>query len=309
PGGWGCAIAEVPYVFYKMYGDASPMKKYFPQMLRYLDYLEAHSENDLVVSDQPGLWCLGEWCVPGDKRFIKPDVPPSFVNTYFYIRTIDRMIELADICGRHGDISALQSVRSRKVNAIYRDYFDENTGDFCSNVNSANAFVLDIGLGDARTFDNFLKKVRTSPLDTGIFGTDLTVKLLFERGYFDDAVEFLTREKYPSFGFMMNSGATTLWEEWQNPRSMSHPMFGGPVKYLFYRILGIRREKDDAGFEKVVIEPKTNGTTGSVSGYITTPQGKISVFVDRKSNVCSVSAPKNADVNIVFDGNIKLERT
>ena len=49
-------------------------------------------------------------------------------------------------------------------------------------------------------------------------------------------------------------------------------MFGGPVKYLFYRILGIRREKDDAGFEKVVIDPKTNGTTGN---------GKVAVLLFR----------------------------
>ena len=309
PGGWGCAIAEVPYIYYKMFGDIEPMKKYFDQMLAYLGYLEAHSENDLVVSDQPGLWCLGEWCVPGDKRFVKPDVPPPFVNTYFYIRTIDRMTELAEKCGKSDCVPMLKSVRARKVNAIYQSYFDEKTGDFASNVNSANVFALDIGLGDARTFGNFLKKVHTLPLDTGIFGTDLTVKLLFERGCYDDAVEFLTREKFPSYGFMMNSGATTLWEEWQNPRSMSHPMFGAPVKYLFYNILGIRQKEGAVGFEKVIIEPKTNEMTGDISGYITTSRGKISVSVDRKKNVCRVGVPKETDAEIVFDGDIEIERT
>jgi len=305
PGGWGCAIAEVPYVFYKMYGDIEPMKKYYPQMMRYLDYLEAHSENDLVVSDQPGLWCLGEWCVPGAKQFAHPDIPAPFVNNYFYIRTIDRMTELAEKCGRADTVDALLKTRERKVRAIIDNYFNAETGDFCGNVNSANSFALDIGLGDERTFENLLNSVRTKPLDTGIFGTDLVTKLLFERGYFDDAIEFLSREKYPSFGFMMRSGATTLWEEWGNPRSMSHPMFGAVVKYLFYEILGIKR--CGAGWENVVIAPKTNTTTGSVSGKITTEYGEICVDVDAQKNVCRVKISKKISAKVVFDGEIVIQ--
>ena len=43
PGGWGCAIVVVPYTFYRQYGDPQPMAELYPQMLRYFDYLEAHS--------------------------------------------------------------------------------------------------------------------------------------------------------------------------------------------------------------------------------------------------------------------------
>lgn len=305
PGGWGCAIIEVPYTFYKMYGDIAPMKKYYPQMLRYFDYLDAHSENDLVTSDQPGLWCLGEWCVPGDKRFVKPDVPVPFVNNYFFIRSLDRIIELADKIGCTADIPRLQNIRKIKADAIISNYFDAATGDFAENKNSANVFALDIGLGDSRTLSHAVEKVRSSPLDTGIFGTDLTAKILFENGYFDEAVEFLSCETYPSFGYIMNSGATTLWEEWQNPRSMSHPMFGAVTKYLFYYILGIQRK--GAGYDDIVIAPSTNETTGDVSGFITTEKGVISVAVDRKNGVCRVRVPNGVDAEIVFDGKVIRE--
>lgn len=302
PGGWGCAIVEVPYTFYKMYGDITPMKKYYPQMLRYFDYLDAHSENDLVTSDQPGLWCLGEWCVPGDKRFIKPDVPVPFVNNYFYIRSIDRIIELAPLIGCENDVPHLEKVRKIKMDAILKNYFDDSTGNFSNNINGANVFALDIGLGDSRTLSNAVEKVKNEPLDTGIFGTDLTAKILFENGYFDEAVEFLSRETYPSFGFIMNSGATTLWEEWQNPRSMSHPMFGAVSKYLFKYILGIQRK--GAGFDEIVIAPKTNETTGDVSGFIKTEKGVISVAVERKKGVCRVRVPNGVNAEIIFDGKI-----
>ncbi len=304
PGGWGCAIAEVPYVYYKMYGDPEPFRKYFDNMLHYFDYLDAHSENELVISDQPDQWCLGEWCSPHEKHGLRPEIPEPFVNNYFYVRTVDRMLEMCDIVGRGADKEKLLEIRKRKADAIADNYFDAETGSFAGNLNSANAFAVDIGLGDERTLLNLVDAVRTKPLDTGIFGTDLVPKVLFENGYSDEAVDFLSRDKYPSFGYMFRNGATTLWEEWMDPRSMSHPMFGAASKYLFYYILGIRRADGDAGFKKIIIEPKTNAVTGSVSGFITTETGRISVSVDAKNNTCTVSVPDGIDADIIFDGKI-----
>ena len=302
PGGWGCAIAEVPYVFYKMYGDEKPFAKYFDNMLHYFDYFEAHSENDLVTSDQPNEWCLGDWCAPHEIHGARPDIPVPFVNNYFYIRTIDRLLEMGEIIGRTKERDLLLSLRKRKVSALKKNYYDSETGDYAENKNGANAFALDIGLGDERTVESLVKSVREKGVDTGIFGTDLVPKMLLKYGYFDEAVSFLTKEEYPSFGYMMNSGATTLWEEWKEPRSMSHPMFGSVVKYLFYDILGIKRR--NAGFDDIIIQPKTNSVTGSVSGYITTDKGEISVSVDRKNNVLTVGIPDGVKAEVIFDGEV-----
>ncbi|MCQ2484072.1 MAG: family 78 glycoside hydrolase catalytic domain [Clostridia bacterium] len=304
PGGWGCAIAEVPYVFYKMYGDSEPFRKYFDKMLHYFDYLEAHSENELVISDQPNQWCLGDWCSPHEKHGMKPEIPEPFVNNYFYVRTIDRMLEMLDVIGRADEKENLLAIRKRKTDALVKNYFNAETGDFADNLNSANAFALDIGLGDERTLKSLVNAVKTKPLDTGIFGTELVPKVLFSNGYFDEAVNFLAQEEYPSFGYMFKCGATTLWEEWKDPRSMSHPMFGSVVKFLFYYILGIRRAEGDAGFRKIVIEPKINAITGSVSGFITTEKGRVSVAVDSMENICTVTVPNGIEAEIIFDGKI-----
>ena len=305
PGGWGCAIAEVPYMYYKVYGDSEPFRKYYDNTLRYFGYLNTHSENDLVVSDQPNQWCLGDWCAPQEKHGTRPAVPEPFVNNYFYVRTIDRMLEMCGIVGRSADRAMLTALRKTKTDAVIKNYFDEATGNFANNLNSANAFALDIGLGDERTLANLVEAVRTKPLDTGIFGTDLVAKILFANGYYDEAIDFLSREEYPSFGFMFKNNATTLWEEWHDPRSMSHPMFGSVVKYLFYCILGIRRASD-AGFEKIVIEPKINSVTGSAEGYITTSKGKVYVSVNADS--LSVELPEEVDAQIIFNGKINIKR-
>lgn len=306
PGGWGCAISEVPYIFYKHFGDIKPAERYFDGMLRYIDYLENHSENDLVTSGQPNLWCLGEWCSPQLVHGTRPDIPEPFVNTYFYIRMIDRICEIAEVLGKSEIRTELVFLRKRKVKALYDNYFDEATGDFAQNLNSADAFALEIGIGDERTLLNLVEKVRTQPLDTGIFGTELVAKILFKNGYFDEAVEFLSRTEYPSYGFMMKSGATTLWEEWKNPRSMSHPMFGSAVKFLFAYILGIRQQKGSAGYKKLIIEPKTNEVTGSAEGYFNIPAGRVSVKIDREKNECFISVPDGVEYEVIFDGKVNI---
>ncbi len=308
PGGWGCAIAEVPYVFYKMFSDIEPFKANFDKMLHYFDYLEAHSENDLVVSDQGDEWCLGDWCTPHTVHAARPEIPEPFVNNYFYIRTIDRMVELCELIGRGEEKEKLLKIRSIKAEALIKNYFNPETGDFAGNLNSANAFAVDIGLGDERTLANLVEHIRNDKLDTGIFGTDLVVKTLCENGFVSEAFSFLAREEYPSFGFMMNSGATTLWEEWNEPRSMSHPMFGSAVKYLFFCLLGIKQEKGSTAFEKITVSPFANELTGDVAGSIVTKSGKIEVSVKKDMSTCFVKAPKNIELTVVFPGKAETVR-
>ncbi len=303
PGGWGCAIVEVPYIYYRMYGDILPAKEYFPQMLKYLDYLEAHSENDLVVSDQPNEWCLGEWNVPGSDVGIKPEVPDPFVNNYFYIKSINRMLEIAKLVGFEDKIPSLLEVRQRKIDAVMKNYFDESTGDFANNVNSANSFAIDIGLGDERTIRNLADHINSmTGVDVGIFGTDYVPGVLFRHGYAKEAFRFMTYTECPSFAYMKDSGATTLWEDWHGPRSMCHPMFGTPVKYLFSYLLGIRQTDDSCGYKKVIVAPAFIDGLNKVSGGINTESGRISVDIDKHAGKITIVIDGTMDATYVCDG-------
>ncbi len=297
PGGWGCAIAEVPYVYYKMYGDLEPAKQYFDQMLHYFDYLEAHSESGFVTSDQPDQWCLGDWCTPNTgKHGGRPDMANEYVNNYFYIKTIGRVVELARLCGREEVIPELESRKQERVGAIMEKYFDAATGDFDQNKNSANAFALDLGLGDERTLKHLADKLdRTGCFDSGIFGTVLVVKLLFENGFENLATRLLTGEEHPSFGYMLKTGATTIWEDWLNPRSMCHPMFGAPVRYLFYYLLGIRQAEGCAGMKRFIINPKNSGVVKRLGGSIRTPGGDLAVQIDWAKKSLTVRVPQGME--------------
>lgn len=285
PGGWGCAIVHVPYEYYKRYGDAGPMREMFPQILKYFDYLDAHSENGLVTSDRPGEWCLGDWCTPK-----KIAIPEPLVNNYFYIKSLNEAREIAEVIGAEFYPQARLAERTA---ALYREYFDAATGDFAGNTQGANAFMLDIGLGDGRTAENTVRHyLESGHYDTGIFGTDVLTRTLFALGRGDVAFRLLTAEGMPSFNHLRSLGATTLWEYWQGQRSYNHPMFGAVSEYLFSGAAGITQR--GAGWTDVVIEPQLIGELPELSASIDTVRGRVGVSYSASGGEVryAVSAPE-----------------
>ena len=280
PGGWGCAIAEVPYRYWKFYGDDGVAETYYPHMKQYLGYLASRCDDHIVMREEPDGWCLGDWCTPyNHTQGIL--IPEPFVNTYFYLRSLRQTMEIAQLVGAEADLPELQKTEQTVTDAFLRHFFDAATGSFCGGVCGADAFALDLGLGDERTLQNLVRRYRESgTFDTGIFGTPLVVKVLFEHGFANDAYRLLTNKGPVSFRHMMESGATTLWEEWFNEYSSSHPMFGAVVEFLFCFLLGIRQPKDGAGFETVLIEPCAVTDLDWAEGSVTLGGKRIHVRVE-----------------------------
>ena len=291
PGGWGCAIVAVPYQYWKFYGDAAVLTEYYPHMKKYLEYMESHCDDHLVTRGEPKGWCLGDWCTPYQSKHGIP-IPEPFVNTYFYIRSLRQVMEIAPLVGKEEDLPDLQKCEKAAIRALTDRYFDPETGSFCGGICGADAFALDIGLGDARTLQNLVNHYREiQTFDTGIFGTPLAVKALFENDFADDAVRLLANRGAVSFHHMMQEGATTLWEEWFNENSSSHPMFGAVVEYLFKYILGIRQKENSVGFSDVVIEPCSASVLDWAEGSVILGNKRITVRVEKGKTVFSKTEP------------------
>ena len=311
PGGWGSAIVTVPYEYWRMYGDETPMREMFDGMLEYFRYLEDHSDCDLVTSDRAGEWCLGDWCVP--HGVILP--PPPFVNNYFYIKSMQRVIEIARVIGRGEVISTLEARIAARKRVLLAAYYNQKDGDFLGNIQGANAFALDIGLGDDRAFEHLAARYeRETYYDTGIFGTDIVTRLLFERGRGDLAVRLLCAAEPHGFGRWMREGSTTLWEYfdyWRNgvTRSYSHPMFGAVVAYFYEYLLGITQPRDAVGYERVRISPMMIDGLDRVSGHMTVPRGVIGVSYVREGGRLhlTVEIPDGVSAEVVLpDGEMYL---
>ncbi len=281
PSGWGGAIVEVPMKFYKTYGDKDLLNEFFPKMLHFLDYLEDRSDNGLVWHEEDYGWCLGDWCPLGNRVTI----PEAFINTYFLSKCAAMTAETAEILGFDAEVPVYRELEESSNNALIKHYYNEDTHSFCEGTQGADAFALDLGLGDEITKKTFIEKYeKLLTFDTGIFGTDLVIRMLFNFGRGDIAYKMLVNEEITSFYNMKKHGATTLWENWDGCDSRCHPMFGAVVEYFFSDILGIKRYNDKAGYKEITVSPADIPALRNVKGTMRTPWGDITVEITADEN-------------------------
>ncbi len=304
PGGWGCAIVEVPYQYWLHYGDAEPMKRLYPQMLRYFDYLESHSVNNLVVRDKEGEWCLGDWCAP--QRVL---LPAAFVNNYFYIKSMQRTITIAPMIGRECDIPMLEKRIADRKEALTAAYFNTWDGNFFGSQQAANAFAAELGIGNQETWKGLVDRYKEDhSFDTGIFGTDVLIRNLFERGQAPLALQLLTGDGATSFEGMRRAGSTTIWENWPTSwwdRSHDHPMFGAACSALHDYILGILpATPENPGYSPVRLAPAVDCGLTYAKGYRTLPSGRVDVewHRDGEKVTVTVTMPENLSGTLTLAG-------
>ena len=138
-------------------------------MMHYLDFMENHCDFGLVTRTEPeGAWCLGDWSFPDNQS----EIPPAFVNTYFYIKAMQMGAELANVFGHPEYVMILNDRIENHKKALqlaYADNFPKRGISFLGGVQGAEAFALDIGLGDELTLKRFIERYeRLDTFDTGI---------------------------------------------------------------------------------------------------------------------------------------------
>ncbi|MBO4594410.1 MAG: alpha-L-rhamnosidase N-terminal domain-containing protein [Clostridia bacterium] len=309
-GGFSSAIIKVPYQFWKFYGDDGPMRALYPKMLKYLDYMESLSVGGLVVVNPLDVLFIGDWCGP-DTGIVKSPgglLPTAFVNTYFYIKSLKRVSEIAEYLGFSGDAEKMTEKAKRKGDIFTAAYFNHvagmyfgTAGSFFGGEQGADAFAFDLGLD----IDGLIEKVikRYSDLgyfDTGIFGTEVLTRLLFESGNGEIAYRLMTAKEPHGISEWRERGLTTIPEYWREGRSLNHPMKGALTVCLFEYILGIRQREGTAGFEDIIISPCRISELNNAEGYITTVKGKIAVKYVRTADktVYTVTVPSDVKAEL-----------
>ena len=298
---WGIAIIIIPWQFYKYYHDANVLEKYRPNMLLYLRYLAGIVHDGIVTDPKRDLrdW-LGDWSFP-DKNNV---LPAEFVTTYYLIKGIQIYTKICDILHFESP-EDLGRVSAACCKRLIEKYYNED-GSFCGGKNGADAFAIDIGLGNAKTLEHLCKKYnQLKCFDTGIYGTKILLDVLSENYKVDLIYELLSSTKYPSFGWWKEQGATSLWEDWSGyffsidekmRSSQNHLMFAASQKYLFEALLGIRREQ-----EKIIIRPYRNPALKKINGFVKFGHNDfIAVKVSNKKKYMSVRIKKNRNSNAVL---------
>lgn len=289
PGGWGGAIVFVPYQYDKVFGDRELLEIAFPKMQKWIDYLEAHCQDDLVVCEEKDGWCLGDWCaVPS------PRLPEPFVNTCCMVKALQLMVEIATYLEKDTDtVLSLSAQIIRHKKALYMAYHQNDS--YCNGIQGANAYAIWAELFgcdlEQRLTDDYETK---TTFDTGFIGTEILCDTLFKIGRGDIAVKLMgSTDPTVGFEFMRRQGATTLYECLDSADcSHNHPMFGGCVQTLFTSLIGIQLSHG-----KVRLIPVLHSGLTHIEGSIALPQGKISVAITPDTLTLETDFPIEVTLN------------
>ncbi len=293
PGGWGGAIVFVPYQYYKIYGEKEILTQTWQPMCRWIEYMLSRCEGHLVTHEEEKGWCLGDWETPE-----KVAIPEEYVNTCFLIKAIEYMKEIAAVLGE--DAHDSESIAQDCRRALYEKYYRD--GQYFGGVQGADAFAVWANLPHSEGLMKVIyeKYNALECFDTGIFGTDILIEVLFAHGMGELAVRLLTSENTRvGFNYMKSRGATTLYEALHDDmQSHNHPMFGACVRHFYSGLLGIRPRSYETGYGDVVISPDLTTCVRRASGRVTTGWGEISVSFDADAGTVEVHASEGIRVTV-----------
>ncbi len=236
------------------YGDRRLLDEQLPAAIRWLDTEAAGRVDGLVtkgLSDHEAL----------------SDAEGPTLTTPMFIDSARRVARLARLGGRKEEADRCEKMADESAAAWSRKFLDSASGKVGDGTQSEQTFALGFSAASpavrsavfARLVDDLTAPKDGPRLSTGIFGTRILMEELARNGRNDLAYALANRNSFPSWGWMLEKNATTLWENWAGSDgtfSQNHPMFGS-ISAWFYRWLGGIQPADDAvGFDRILIRPQ-----------------------------------------------------
>lgn len=255
---WGCAYILIPWYMYRFYGDRRILEKHYSGMKHWMQYLTTRTdERGLITREEPGGWCLGDWCTPGEVQ-----IPESLVNTFYYAYTAQILSCIAQVLELTGDAHAFTCLSRKASEALDATFLDREQGRYWEGRQGSDAFPLVLGHLPENIRCHVLQSIVSNMesndghFDTGIFGTRFILEVLAENGWEEAAYRLMNQTTYPSFGYMLEMGATTLWENWERERgSHNHPMFGSYSTWFFRYLAGLDTAGQEEGRRVFLFKP------------------------------------------------------
>lgn len=275
------------------------------------------TENHIATYSHYGDWAGPEYACLAEADPHSAVTPGIFMSTGYYYYNAVLLGRFASVLGKQEDQKYYEELAQAIRQAMLEKWWDETTYTVATGSQGCQTFALWLGILPEHQRAMAARRLRDDLIanDYRITTGNLTTRYLFEvlcdYGYVDEAWTLITREKYPSLGYMIQNEATTIWERFElrmNGRvnSYNHPMYGA-VGYWFYAYLaGIKPEKP--GFSEVTIAPCCPKKLLSVGASLQTIRGELTVrWIKREGKTyLYVSIPFGVKATVVFGGQIHV---
>lgn len=284
------------------YNDEATVRKYYPNMKAWNMYLHEHSENGVIDYSY-----YGDWAGPADSCVSMEDArscvtPGSLMSSGYHYYNCRVLEKLAELLGLEDDIKVHSEMAEQTRQSILRKWFDPETAVVGTGSQGCQAFALWLGILPKEKREMAAERMNRSVVEnhyrltTGNLNTRYLFEMLTEYGYVETAWKLITREEYPSLGFMLQHEGTTIWERFEDKRtprmnSHNHPMYGAVGVWFYRHIAGITPTKP--GFESFCVNPYYPDGLHFASASVDTDKGVVFVkWVREKESIrLSVQVP------------------
>lgn len=264
---WTDAGVIVPHVLWQVYGDTRLLERHWASLTRFMDW-RAKADPGLRGVKIGNTW--GDWLNLGE------ETPIEFIDLAYHAQSARLMAEMSAALGKDAEAAAYRQ-RFDTLAAHFREGYASGPGGALTiDTQTAHVLALDFGLLDPaarpKVAARLVEKITANGtrMATGFLGTKAILPVLSAHGHHDLAVRLFQSRRFPSWGYEVEQGATSVWERWDSftkehgfdgftgknnaaMNSFSHYSFGAVMEWGFRTLAGI--DTDGPGFRRLVLRP------------------------------------------------------
>jgi len=312
---WPSTAVLAPGALYDQYGDVRILERHYPAMAKWIDHMSGFVKDGIIAKDS-----YGDWCVPPeDAKLIHSKDParktaPAILGTTYFYYSLTQMARYATLLNKPADAQRYLALAETLKAALNAKYYKSNLGYYDNGTQTACVLPLAFDMVPpaerGRVFAHLVKKITEEThghVGTGLVGGQWLNRVLTAGGRADLSYGFATQTTYPSWGYMLEKGATTMWELWNGDtadpamNSGNHVMLVGDlVIWLYESLAGIAPDPAQPGFKHIVMRPLALGDLTHVKASHHSPYGLIASEWSKKDGRFDwqITVPPNATATV-----------
>lgn len=272
---WDSVLAFLPYFTYRYRGETEMIRVGTEPLLKYLRYLQRRAdENGLIHIG------LGDWCHVGREA---PKAPLAVTDTIMSMDIAQKTAHMLRCTGKTEEAQFAQNVAETFRTAIRTHLIDFETMLVEGNCQTSQAMAIYYNVfaqdEKAAAFDRLLRLIEEADghMDVGVLGGRVLFHVLSDFGYGDLAFRMIVRKDFPSYGNLIERGATTLWENFMpdHVASMNHHFWGDVSSWFIQRIAGICVNPEADNTAHLILRPDFIASLDFAQAYHITNHGKV----------------------------------
>lgn len=270
---WPGTYLTVSNMLYDQFGNKKPIIRHYDSMKKWLYYMRDKymTPDNLMPRDE-----YGDWCTPPEDPTLNDPKDPGLITdkvligTAYYYHMLQLLAKFAYVVEKPEDVIEFEKQAEVVKDAYNNKFLNKEKGFYSNNTVTANLLSLSFDLVpesfEKVVFESIVSRTINEfngHVSTGIIGNQWLMRGLTDYGRSDIAYQMLLKTNYPSFGYMIEKGATTVWEHWNGDKmakwidSQNHVMQLGDLIVWFYENLaGIKNAAGSSGFERIIMKPE-----------------------------------------------------